>query len=287
MTGYYVRPEVWASVTLTWYVLPLSSDTPNELAAHLGRIDPVYHKLVERAIITASQIAPIMDDEHGAEITLLPDPDYAEFPNHPLLTDLSPTNLVHFAIQHYLMFGRSSTLINVWGCWLKRHDNLRTMLIPWFTSIHVGNAFRQADVSKKSQRVWISGKDVGGRRFEVPRPVRSCAAWNLEARRKLASNERWFVLEWTEQSVRLWTEADRERAPESYASHAVESLKIVSDQAFEVVIDHRVVKNVMKLDIDKMPDVSPSGEPLPNGRLKLRFATFSPPLDEADLAKRE
>jgi hypothetical protein len=154
-------------------------------------------------------------------------------------------------------------------------------------SSDIGNAFRASNVPKKSHPVWISGKDVSGLRFQVPRPVRSFAAWNLEAKRKLASNERWFVLEWTEQSAHFWTEAERKRDPESYASQAVESLKAASDQPFEVVLDHRVVNNVMKISIAKMPDVSPSGEPLPNGRLKLRFATFSPPLDDADLPEPE
>jgi hypothetical protein len=280
LAAYSEDPETLSRVIFTWHVLAVDDSAPNEIATYLGSTDPVYRRFAERIFFVTSNIAPIFDEDAVVPFTSIIE-DKATFSNHPWFTDPSPSNIFQFALHHYLAFGRSATMVNVWSCELDLDERVK-VVVPFIASVHVGEAFSEAVTTSPPRQfpkdaVFIEGSEIQTGRFHEPNhSVRSLSVWNIESERRLRPNEDWVVAEWTmSDSLSLGKgKVSRAQVAGKITSKSITQLRVRTEKVpFHVMIDQRLYGPVRRFTIDRLEDPRDTGT-----QMQLRFATFSPPV---------
>jgi hypothetical protein len=279
----YKRDPMVHRLAFTWYVIPTSADASNEIASHLGSVDPIYHKFVEKAFLCARQIGPLYSDGTIVELDSIVG-DSPITSTNPWLADPSPSNLFQFSLHHYLTFAQSATLISVWKCVLKFAD--RTFIaVPWIISVRVGDsfenggdawAFPKAPIAIEGAETIGSGRKAQA--FAVQESqLHSFAAWNVNRERRLKGNADWIVAEWTRDKD-LKTPESRLAKPAAFVTKTVAKITVTSGHPFDLMIDQRLYMKVYSMVISPMEEsiISPSN-PEPR-QVQVRFATFNPPM---------
>jgi hypothetical protein len=279
----YKRDPCIHLIGFTWYVVPTDVHASNEIAAHLGSVDPIYHKFVETSFLSARQIGPVYDDDTFVEFDSILG-EMRVTSTNPWLADPSPSNLFQFSLYHYLTFAQSATLISVWRCVLNYRD--RTCIaVPWIISVRVGDAFSKsnepgafpkAPIAIQGMETLESGRvdhSFGGQESQL----HSFAAWNVNRERQLKGNEGWVVAEWTREKD-LKTPETRLSKPSAFVTKTVSRINVESAQPFNVMIDQRLYTDVCGITITPLEESIDSPSKPGRRQIQIRFATFNPPM---------
>jgi hypothetical protein len=189
--------------------------------------------------------------------------------------------MFQFSLHHYLTFGRSATMINVWSCELQLDDHV-SVVVPWISSLHVGEAFSEAVTNTPPKQfpkdqVFLQVTEVATGEFrETNHGIRSLSVWNIESERRLHPNEEWVVAEWTMDGALPLGKGKSTRAQlaAKLTSKSITQLSVRTERIpFQVMIDQRMYGPVKSFAVTRMDDPRDPGT-----QMQLRFATFCPPL---------
>ncbi|OHT13457.1 hypothetical protein TRFO_16316 [Tritrichomonas foetus] len=306
-------PEVLSKVVYTWYVVPVDKKAPNEIASFLGRIDPIYHRFVENIFVVASKLIPKSNEDSIAtsnqgnndstnsnidnlnavefKTILERNPSntasHSVYNNHTWFSDPSPNNMFQFSLHHFLMFGRSAQMINVWKCEILLENN-QNVVVPWVSSVHVGEEFSKivtnnpppnlkcsSIVSGVEYKAQSENGTINNQFIEKKMKLKSISIWNIEGERKLKPTDPFVVGEWTKDSLSF--KKGETRA--SYASKIMTKIvteiefKVKSGKVFSIMIDQKTYGPAKQFSISKMDDPRDRNE-----QLQIRLATFYSPM---------
>ena len=265
-------------VIFTFYLIPIAQNSVNEVAYALSQIDPIYKSFIYSSLTSASQIAPTFNEDSNADFCPILEKE-SKFSHNTWFSDASPPNLVQFAIQQYLLFSHHSVPINVWACELVlESDPSKRILVPWITSVHVGEIFAGKTIVKPPE---IPGKTVINLKVsEVlqneelleKQKLRSISIWNIGGENNVKPTDSWLFCEWTKDKFVLNEENKRSKFSSKITSKLVTAVNLEiceKTPAFTAIIDQRTYGPLTSLSIKKMMDPSQ-----PTRQMTLKFATF-------------
>ena len=265
-------------VVFTFYLIPIAQNSVNEVAYALSKIDPIYKSFIYSSLTSASQIAPTFNEESNADFSPILEKE-SKFSHNTWFSDPSPPNMVQLAIQQYLLFAHHSIPINVWACELTlESDPSKVILVPWITSVHVGEIFAGKTLVKPPE---ITGKTLLNLAFcEVlqnrsvleKQKLKSISIWNIGGENNVRPTDDWLYCEWTKDKFVLNDDNKRAKFASKITSKLVTAVDLdCSEKAtsFTAIIDQRKYGPLTRLSIKKM--MNPSQQ---TSQMTLRFATF-------------
>ena len=277
--------------------------SPNEIASFLGRIDPVYHRFVENIFKVCTKMAPKADDNLSNSdnfVSILErntnskNSPHIAFDNHTWFSDPSPYNMFQFCLHHFLMFGRSSQLINVWKCQI-RLENGKDIIVPWVSSVHVGEEFSKTVTNNPPPNLKcsseISGvefkkhyddsnssnddKSVNNTFKEKKTKWKSISIWNIESELSLRPTDPYIIAEWTKENLPFKPGETRVTYANKIISKVVTQIdfKVKLNKTFMIMIDQKIYGPINYFAISPLKDPYNNDE-----QLQMRFATFYSPI---------
>lgn len=265
-------------VFFTVYLLPIDDSSVNELANSIAKRDPIYASFVRSAFTGAAGTAPTHNEESTADFPPILEKT-SSTSNNIWFSDPSPLNTIQFAIQHFLAFARNAVMVNIWTAELVTDaDPLKTIIVPWMTSIHIGDIFAGQTITKIPE---VSPKSVF--RMSVTEVMRgtetydkakltSLSVWNVGGDSNIKPSDNWVFIEWTKKNFELTETNRRPKFADKITSKLVTEWKLEASEKsppFSVLIDQRVYGPLKSIRVTKMQDPYQ-----PNEQLKLRLATF-------------
>lgn len=265
-------------VFFTIYLLPIDDTSVNELANSIAQRDPIYASFVRSAFTGAAATAPTHNEESTADFPPIIERT-SNTSNNVYFSDPSPLNQIQFVIQHYLTFARNAVLVNIWMAELVTdNDPTKTIIVPWMTSIHLGDIFagqtivKSPEVHPKSVFKMCVTEVMRGTEVMEKEKLTSLSVWNVGGDSNVKPSDNWVFLEWTNKKFELTESNRRPKFADKITSKLVTDWKLEATEKsppFSVIIDQRVYGPLKSIRITKMNDPYQ-----PNEQLKLRFATF-------------
>jgi hypothetical protein len=104
----------FAKTVFNFYVFPPSSKF-DSLGEYIAGEDPIYHMLVKHVFLASVKTAPVMEENSPLSFGTL-DCENRLYEGNLWLSNPSPSSVLQWSIQHYLMFAREILPVRVWKC---------------------------------------------------------------------------------------------------------------------------------------------------------------------------
>ena len=263
-----------SQLTHILYLIPLDNSSPSELSRYISAHDDIYSRFVNNVYYTASTMAPVLNESSTASFPSI-------ITNQPSETNVwyanpSPSVVLQFAIQHYLLFANYTCSCYVWSAVLEYNDNLIT--VPFITSLHVGTQFSSGNfVDQDEKKIKPKKFSIETDISKTPRvvDVTSIVLWNVNVEERIKPNDRMLLLETvndpTKPDVKIYKDQLGEKATRVPVMSATIKSAEKTPLPFKVFIDQRVFGPVKSVRIQPMRPLVGYEK-----QFRIKIATFVP-----------
>lgn len=272
--AYLQNPQISHVASLTYYLLPISkTQEEGSIASFLAANDPIYERYVYHLYKTASELLPKLADQSDASFPTIEEPLTNEFHEDVYFSDPSPSKMMQFGLNHFLLYARSYVDVYVWKCVIEMENETIMIIVPFISSLHFGNHFTNKQTgpfpedTPKIYTVNMKTIDVDNNEEVSSKKISSLAIWNANAELHVRPNDGWLFLE----TISKPTMTVRKATRLSQSMIRGFEFSLVKNESFKIMIDQRVYEPIKKLTISKMENKDNHAE-----QMSLRFATFTP-----------
>jgi hypothetical protein len=253
------KPAIFLKTAITFFIIPLESQGTALLADYIAAFDPVYDITMRRVYSIVSQTAPTMDEQSKISTASIEDPE-PKFERNPWFGAPSPSLLLQFSIQHYLMFAHDALKVYVWQCRFMHMG--KHVIVPFVTSLHFNIKKGKGPTSCQCESPQLD------KSFDI-RKLHDLWLWNANADRRVSPQEPSLLLERT-----MIAKALRQKDygnPKKCRRDVVRQVTVRSDEGpMMLTIDDRAYEPVPEFAIEPFRDPTQ-----PDQQLALSIATFT------------
>ena len=178
-------------INFKWFFYPIINSEPSLISNYLSSQDPIYSKFINNIYNISSLILPNLNENSNFIFPNLINSNDFLNNNHLWFTTPSPSTLIQFSIQHYLLFAQNYINFNIWKAILEYDE--KNIVIPFITSLQIGNQFlnNKLNDSIKSKNALINLNNE-----EISLKFTSLIIWNINENLNIHPNQNQLLLEY-------------------------------------------------------------------------------------------
>ncbi|OHS92822.1 hypothetical protein TRFO_40865 [Tritrichomonas foetus] len=260
---------------ITYYLYPLSSEGPSTMMSNfLGVIDPIYSRYAKDVYHLITNISPTYDENSpvGFATVLEKDPIFL---SHTWFTNPSPSAMLQFSIQHFLLYARKRINVYVWKCIISQKE--KEIIIPFISSLQIGtnNTSNGKNGQSKNPDANLQAFDIestlinGEIITEEKVKTSTISLWNVNTDLNVDPRDDTLLREYFYGGSPSKNKAE---SPKQYDREIITRITILSnkDSPFSITIDGREYGPTKKLEVSRMEDPNDKTQ-----HMTLRIACFS------------